>query len=320
MPNVAVCLVDGTTMQYQQRKNMRAFVLVAISFGLLSSLPLQEVHAQDDGGIAQLSSAAYAPDSPVRENQLFRYQTGHYGFAYNCDGEENKRNNPAICWRKADQCQLPRRMGCLERVRHEASQVSRRILDGMCDSGCENCRRQKRQVSQSCGCQSCLAKQDGSTNQPTHSSTLIASEQSLPEQSLPEQTVASVERQPVSNNRRRSGLVGMTRLASSTEQVEWAAGQSVTSGKEVLPNSRDSHETSRPTMGSLRPPVARITSVSVGSGLNSVVEPLNESTASDVAEASPPTPSSSTHRMGLLQRLQKVHSAQASDLSKPAKF
>ena len=272
---------------------MRAFVLVAISFGLLSSLPSQEVHAQDDGGIAQLSSAAYAPDSPVRENQLFRYQTGHYGFAYNCDGEENKRNNPAICWRKADQCQLPRRMGCLERVRHEAAQVSRRILDGMCDSGCENCRRQKRQVSQSCGCASCLAKQDATTNQPTHSSTLIASEQSLPEQ-----TVASVEREPVSNNRRRSGLVSMTRLASSTEQVEWAAGQSVTSGKEVLPNSRDSHETSRPTMGSLRPPVARITSVSVGSGLNSVVEPLS---VKSTMPAMSPRPRRQRHRRALIE-------------------
>jgi len=246
---------------------MRILVLAAIGFGVaFSTLPCQTTLAQDSGGISRLSSAAYGPDSPVRENKLFQYQTGHYGFAYNCDGEEEKRHNPAISWRNADQCQLPKRMGCLERVRHEVAQVSQRILDGMCDSGCEACQQQRRQAV----------------------------------------TPAS-------------GLISRTRLESATEvELGIDEAQPLVGSVQVL--SATTVEATQPPMESIEPPVARITSVTVGSGVKSVIGEASKATTEDVAEVSPPAPATSTHRMGLLERLKKVQSTQASDLLEPAKF
>ena len=279
---------------------MRTIVLVVIGCGLLwSGLPSCPLHAQD-GGIAQLSSAAYAPDSPVQENKLFQYQTGHYGFAYNCDGEENKRNNPAICWRKADQCQLPRRMGCLERIRHDAAQVSRRILDGMCDSGCETCQQQSCQsATTTCGCGACLAKQNTTTQGTQPDELLVA------KQSLVEQATALIKAEPASVKGRRSGLLSVTRLNSKSEKIELSTDDVLIGVIEVLPTTE---KVERPPLESVQPPVARITSASVGSGLESVV---------DVPQASPNT---NTQPSSLLERLKRVQSAQSADLSKPTKF
>ena len=290
---------------------MRSLVLAAIGLGLLSGgLSVKEAYAQDDGGIARLSSEAYAPDSPVRENQLFRYQTGHYGFAYNCDGEECKRNNPAICWRKADQCQLPKRMGCLERIRHEAAQVSRRILDGTCDPGCQTCKQEKRHVSRTCGCTGCRAKQHHATaNQSTHS---LASTALAP--------TASASTEPVSANGPRSGLLSVTSLEFSSQAVELNPGEVIVGDIEILPTTE---VTVKPLVKSIHPPVARITSATVATGAESVVEVLSENEGSQVAEVSPPSPktdSKPSHPTGLLERLKKARSAQASSLSKAKKF
>jgi len=85
--NVAVSLVDERDMRFQTKENMRSVILLVFGLGMLcGGVPSQMTHAQSDGGIVRLSSAAYGPNSPVQENRLFRYQTSRYGFAYNCDG------------------------------------------------------------------------------------------------------------------------------------------------------------------------------------------------------------------------------------------
>ena len=170
---------------------MRSVILLVFGLGMLcGGVPSQMTHAQSDGGIVRLSSAAYGPNSPVQENRLFRYQTSRYGFAYNCDGEEDKRNHPAIAWQAADGEMLPKRMGCLARVRHEVAQVSRRILDGMCDTGGCNCQQQRKP---SCACPNCLAE-----TVPTN--------------------VASANLAPATV--RRSGLIRLTQVDSFTEAAQ----------------------------------------------------------------------------------------------------
>ena len=181
---------------------MRSFILMVVGLAVLvSGLMSQACHAQSDGGIARLTSAAYQPNSPAVENRLFALQTGHYGFHYNCDREEDKRNHPAICWRRADADQLPKRIGCLERVRHEVAQVSRRILDGMCDAGCgcSNCRRQAKST---CACPNCSAE-----------STVDESlEQALVAEAVPTNLIPATDR--------RSGLIRLTQLDSFAETVQ----------------------------------------------------------------------------------------------------
>ena len=186
---------------------MRSFILMTVGLVVLvNGLPSQTCHAQNDGGIARLTSAACQPNSPVVENRLFGLQTGHYGFHYNCDHEEDKRNHPAICWRRADADQLPKRMGCFKRVRHEVAQVSRRILDGMCDAGCccNNCRQQAKST---CACPNCLAG-------PTVDESL---EHSLVAEAVPT-TVAPTNLAPATG--RRSGLIRLTQVDSFADTVQ----------------------------------------------------------------------------------------------------
>ena len=175
---------------------MRSFILMTVGLAVLvSGLLSQACHAQNDGGIARLTSAAYQPNSPVVENRLFGLQTGHYGFFYNCDREEDKRNHPAICWRGADAEQLPRRIGCLARVRHEVAQASRRILDGMCDTGCSDCQQQRKP---SCARPNCLAESMVAETVPTN--------------------VAPANLAPATG--RRSGLIRLTQVDSFADTVQ----------------------------------------------------------------------------------------------------
>ena len=210
---------------------MRSFILVAFGFTvLMSGFPSETCHAQSDGGIARLTSAAYQPDSPARENRLFSLQTGHYGFAYNCDREEDKRNHPSICWRSANADQLPKRMGCFKRVRHEVAQVSRRILDGMCDTGCccSNCQQQ---AKPNCGCPSCLAE----------SSVGESIEQTLVAKTVP----AS----PAPATSQRSGLIRLTRVDSVAETV--------LGDEEILASDQ---QVESETIEYVKPPVAKAAS------------------------------------------------------------
>ena len=258
---------------------MRTLVLLVSCGFLVGALPSRTIYAQD-GGIARLSSAAYAPDSPVRENKLFQYQTGHYGFAYNCDGEECKRNNPAICWQKANQRQLPERMGCLERIRHEAAQVRRRIFDGSCNSGCESCQQPTttstaRNCRSGCGCGTCSAsnqrskstariasRKNHSVNQTRQSNGLQSANNLRVEQApVITSVVATQPSAPSSARRRRSGLVSLTPLESAP-QIALNSGEILIGEVEVLP------ATLEPAQATLEPAQSTIESVQAASCAN----------------------------------------------------
>lgn len=84
---------------------------------------------------------AYSPSDPDTRSKRFRMQTGHYGFFYNCDGEECKRNSPYICWNS--QHGPDWRNGWKKALRLDRHDVKQRIYDGACLSGqcnqCESC-------------------------------------------------------------------------------------------------------------------------------------------------------------------------------------
>ena len=268
---------------------MRSFILMTVGLAVLvSGLLSQACHAQSEGGIARLTSVAYQPESPVTENRLFGLQTGHYGFHYNCDHEEDKRNHPAICWRQADADQLPKRMGCLARVRHEAAQVSRRILDGMCDTGCSNCQQQRKPT---CACAKCVAQHDAIE------STVVAElpvDKSVEQASVAIETMAA-ETVPTTNlasaTGRRSGLIRLTRVDSVTETIQ--------NDKEIVASDQQFDSES---IGSAKPPVARITSAVA-----------SEAETAKTVTAPEPT---DLHRLSLLERLKIIQSAQASGTTK----
>ena len=263
---------------------MRSVILLVFGLGMLcGGVPSQMTHAQSDGGIVQLSSSAYGPDSPVQENRLFRYQTSRYGFAYNCDGEEDKRNHPAIAWQAADGEILPKRMGCLARVRHEVAQVSRRILDGMCDTGGCNC-QQKREPT--CACSKCVVQQRGIES--TVVAGLPVGEHVVPVSDVVGPVVAETVRatRVAQATGRRSGLVRLTSVESVQSNQEIVAG--------------DQHVDSA-AIEYVKPPVARITSAMT-------------------AEVATGTVPSDSHQLSLLERLKIIQSLQASDATKVKKF
>ncbi len=74
----------------------------------------------------------YAPTDPWTRSKAIQVQTKHYGFFYNCDGEECKRNSPYIKWKGHCETDLPEKKGCLDLLRREIGQIKQRISDGSC--------------------------------------------------------------------------------------------------------------------------------------------------------------------------------------------
>jgi hypothetical protein len=82
----------------------------------------------------------YAPSDPWTRSAAIQVQTKHYGFFYNCDDEECKRNSPYIKWSSHCETDLPHKTSCLDRVKNELNEIKRRINDGGCgcdESGCD---------------------------------------------------------------------------------------------------------------------------------------------------------------------------------------
>jgi len=65
----------------------------------------------------------YSPTDPWTRSKAIQVQTKHYGFFYNCDGEECKRNSPFIKWKGHCETDLPKQ----------------RISDGGCGCGEPGC-------------------------------------------------------------------------------------------------------------------------------------------------------------------------------------
>ena len=88
----------------------------------------------------------YQPADPWHRSFLYKLQTGHYGRYYNCDGEEEKRNSPYICWNNYDCPTIPKK-NCIDCVNEQLHKIKRRIRDGSCrSSNCSTCQ------SSTCNC------------------------------------------------------------------------------------------------------------------------------------------------------------------------
>ncbi len=277
-------------MRYQTKKNMRTFTLMAFGFGVVvSGLGSQPIYAQS-GSQVRLRSAAYQPSSPVTENRLFRLQTGHYGFAYNCDGEEAKRNNLAIGWCRSHASQLPKRMSCLERIRHEAAQVSRRLLDGMCDSGCDALQAKNEEA---CGCAECVGQQSFEPVMEQTSETVEPmGAEIIP---LAGQLFATS---------RRSGLIQLTQFESVAE-VTGSSEKDFDQTRQVLVEASEAVAANE-----------RVHAVAANMHQMSLLERLEVAQASEAKEQL----EQQGKQQGLLARLKAVRAAQELHLLKPEKF
>lgn len=81
---------------------------------------------------------AYSPSDQDQRSKRLRLQTGHYGYFYNCDDEECKRNSPYICWNSQHRADWYG--GWRNALRKDRRDVIQRILDGSCaDGNCEQC-------------------------------------------------------------------------------------------------------------------------------------------------------------------------------------
>lgn len=144
-----------------------------LRFALLVALTLTSISVLAESAGAQLLNKArnghgsnpliqYSPDDPSTRNRLFNLQTGHAGAFYNCDGEENKRNSPYICWKNGP-CREKLHCTFLDILdwRKDKCEIAQRICDGAgacCNGG--NCGAARATVVESataCGCSECLA-------------------------------------------------------------------------------------------------------------------------------------------------------------------
>ena len=81
---------------------------------------------------------SYSPNDPETRSKLFRWQTGHAGLFYNCDGEECKRNSPFICWNTQHGADW--RNGACEACRRDRADIKQRLIDGCCSQTQSNCK------------------------------------------------------------------------------------------------------------------------------------------------------------------------------------
>lgn len=80
----------------------------------------------------------YSPNDPAFRSDRFRMQTGHFGYFYNCDGEEDKRNSPYICWNSQHNADW--RNGACNALKKDRCDIRQRLLDGSCATcSCNSC-------------------------------------------------------------------------------------------------------------------------------------------------------------------------------------
>ena len=104
----------------------------------------------------------YQPTDPQYRGKVFNIHTGHYGKFYNCDGEENKRNSPYICWKPHHEKDFPTRLGFCENLRRDIAEINQRLNDGAgaCrqkNCNCNQCQQAAVVTQPSCSCVDCAA-------------------------------------------------------------------------------------------------------------------------------------------------------------------
>ena len=99
----------------------------------------------------------YQPSDPWNRGKMFNIHTKNYGKFYNCDGEENKRNSPYICWKPHTDKDFPTHVRMIDCIRNDLSEVRQRIKDGAGACYAENCNCSE--------CQSCQQPQSSDCNE-----------------------------------------------------------------------------------------------------------------------------------------------------------
>jgi len=181
------------------------FTSIGIAFCWLNGT--QQAHGQLSQTLSDFKydrPFQYAPGDPWTRSKLFNRQTKHYGFGYNCDGEECKRNSPYICWKTHTEKDLPSRTGWWQRLNQTAAEVKQRIAEGSCIAcaeadPCQRC--QQRKCGGCCDCQ-------GSTRVilATNDSNGIAAE-ALINQKSPVEIVDAYATETWQPNRNKKSLI-----------------------------------------------------------------------------------------------------------------
>lgn len=116
----------------------------------------------DYGGDTQIQ---YSPDDASTRSRLFNLQTGQAGAFYNCDGEEDKRHSPYICWKNGP-CgeKFHRPLWDVLDWRRDKNEIAQRICDGA-GACCNSCRAPDSAIIAApapCGCAECIAAKSAS--------------------------------------------------------------------------------------------------------------------------------------------------------------
>ena len=172
----------------------------------------------------------YQPSDPQHRGKLFNTHTKHYGKFYNCDGQENKRNSPYICWKPHYENDFTPRVGFCENLRRDITEIKQRISDGAgnCPSSCScrECRLGQRQPTyhpqqhaypSNCPCAQCAVSGGSPTISTAGSSTTVSTAHS--------QTI-----QPSCN-------CPSCRLSSSSSQAAFRRQSGINHGPEHLAQS-----------------------------------------------------------------------------------
>ena len=100
----------------------------------------------------QNPTGQYSLDDPWTRSRIWRRHTGHWGKFYNCDGEEQKRYSPYICWKNADCPFVDESWRYL--LWRDKQEIRRRISDGSCST----CQEQHTPTQRSCNCHKCTTQ------------------------------------------------------------------------------------------------------------------------------------------------------------------
>jgi hypothetical protein len=109
-------------------------VAVCGEFGIFQSISTAQELRKITRDYNRSAPKTYAPDDPWTSSLLYRYQAGFAGKYFNCDGEEEKRYSPYICWKTATQTDTWKNRTCAL-LSWELREVRQRIEEGSCGTG-----------------------------------------------------------------------------------------------------------------------------------------------------------------------------------------
>ncbi len=116
-------------------------LLVTVTMAFVTTAVAQEVRKTMRDYVTE-PCRPYSPDDPCQRSKWYRLQTGHFGFAYNCDGEECKRNSPYLYWTAPTNRPLPPYHRWLREARCDLREALGRVADGncaSCETACGHC-------------------------------------------------------------------------------------------------------------------------------------------------------------------------------------